>query len=37
VAAGGEAEIEFQATIVGRFEIEFEQRGTPIAELEVRP
>ena len=37
VAAGGEAEIEFEATIPGRFEIELEQSGTPIAELEVRP
>jgi heme/copper-type cytochrome/quinol oxidase subunit 2 len=37
VAAGGEAEIEFDATIVGRFEIELEERGTPIGELEVRP
>jgi heme/copper-type cytochrome/quinol oxidase subunit 2 len=37
VAAGGEAEIEFQATIVGRFEVELEERGTPIGELEVRP
>ena len=37
VATGAEAEIEFRATIVGRFEIELEQHGTPIAELEVRP
>ena len=27
----------FTASIVGRFEIELEDRGTPIAELEVRP
>jgi hypothetical protein len=37
VGAGREARIEFRATIVGRFEIELEDRGTPIAELEVRP
>src|SRR5919106_5171676 len=37
VAAGGDAEIEFDATIAGRFEIELEHSGTPIAELEVRP
>ena len=36
VAPGEPAEIRFQATIVGRFEIELEERGTPIAELEVR-
>jgi heme/copper-type cytochrome/quinol oxidase subunit 2 len=37
IAPGEEAEIEFQATIAGRFEIELEHSGTPIAELEVRP
>ncbi|MEX0674185.1 MAG: hypothetical protein WD981_01955 [Gaiellaceae bacterium] len=37
VAPGEEARIEFEATIVGRFEIELEDRGVPIAELEVRP
>ena len=37
VAAAESVEIRFKADIVGRFEIELEQRGTPIAELEVRP
>lgn len=37
VAAGEDVEIEFEATIAGRFEIELEDSGTPIAELEVRP
>jgi hypothetical protein len=37
VAPGEEARIEFRATLTGRFEIELEDRGTPIAELEVRP
>jgi preprotein translocase subunit SecF len=37
VEAGEDAEIEFEATIAGRFEIELEDSGTPIAELEVRP
>ena len=36
VAPGEPAEIRFPARIVGRFEIELEERGTPIAELEVR-
>ena len=36
VAPGQPAEISFQATIAGRFEIELENAGTPIAELEVR-
>jgi nitrous oxide reductase len=36
VAPGEPAEIEFEASITGRFEIELEDRGTPIAELEVR-
>ena len=37
VAAGGTVRIRFKATIVGRFEIELEDRGLPIGELEVRP
>jgi hypothetical protein len=36
VAPGQPAEITFEATITGRFEIELEDAGTPIAELEVR-
>lgn len=35
--AGSTAEIEFGATLVGRFEIELEERNLPIAVLEVRP
>jgi heme/copper-type cytochrome/quinol oxidase subunit 2 len=34
---GKTARIPFNATIPGRFEIELEQRGIQIAELEVRP
>ena len=37
VAAGGSAEIPFTADIVGRFEVELEERGIQLAELEVRP
>jgi hypothetical protein len=37
VAPGTPAMIQFRATLTGRFEIELEDRGTPIAELEVRP
>ena len=37
VEAGEDAEIEFEATVAGRFEIELEESGVPIAELEVRP
>ena len=37
VAPGSPATIRFRATLTGRFEIELEDRGTPIAELEVRP
>jgi hypothetical protein len=37
VAPGKPAVFRFDATIAGRFEIELEDRGTPIAELEVRP
>jgi FtsP/CotA-like multicopper oxidase with cupredoxin domain len=36
VAPGAPAEIRLRATITGRFEIELEERGTPIAELQVR-
>jgi hypothetical protein len=37
VAPGSPATIQFRANLTGRFEIELEDRGTPIAELEVRP
>jgi hypothetical protein len=37
VAAGGTARIVFVARLPGRFEVELEHRGTPIAELTVRP
>ena len=37
VGPRAQARISFRATIVGRFEIELEERGTQIAELEVRP
>jgi hypothetical protein len=37
VGPGRRARIDFRATIVGRFEIELEDRGLLIAELEVRP
>lgn len=37
VAPGSPATIQFRANFTGRFEIELEDRGTPIAELEVRP
>lgn len=37
VGPGRPAQLAFQATIPGRFEIELEDRGLPIAELEVRP
>ena len=37
VEAGGSAEIPFSATIVGRFEVELEQRGVQLAEIEVQP
>ena len=36
VAPGAPAEITFKADIAGRFEIELEDAGTPIGELEVR-
>jgi hypothetical protein len=35
VAPGEPVEIRFQATIAGRFEVELEDAGTPLAELEV--
>ncbi len=37
VAPRSPAQIRFRATLVGRFEIELEDRGTLIAQLEVRP
>jgi hypothetical protein len=37
VAPGAPARIAFRATIVGRFEVELEDRGLQIGELEVRP
>lgn len=37
VSPGRQARIAFRATIPGRFEIELEDSGTPIAELTVRP
>ncbi|MGH3104105.1 MAG: hypothetical protein ACRDN6_08420 [Gaiellaceae bacterium] len=37
VAPGAPARISFRASIPGRFEIELEDRGLQIAELEVRP
>ena len=36
VAPGAPASIRFEATIAGRFEIELENAGTPVGELEVR-
>jgi hypothetical protein len=36
VAPGAPAAISFEADIAGRFEIELEDAGTPIGELEVR-
>jgi FtsP/CotA-like multicopper oxidase with cupredoxin domain len=37
VAKGGSVQFSFPATIEGRFEIELENAGTQIANLEVRP
>ena len=37
VAPGAPATIRFKATVPGRFEIELEDRGLQIGELEVRP
>lgn len=37
VAPGAPAELSFVADVPGRFEIELEDRGVPIADLQVRP
>ena len=37
VAAGGTARLRFEATLVGRFEVELEERGVQIADLTVEP
>jgi hypothetical protein len=37
VAPGRRARIAFRATLAGRFEVELEERGVPIAELTVKP
>jgi uncharacterized cupredoxin-like copper-binding protein len=37
VAPGKQARLVFVATIPGRFEVELEDRGLQIADLEVRP
>lgn len=37
VAAGTPARLVVVASIPGRFEVELEERGLPIADLEVRP
>lgn len=37
VAPGAPARLKFRATIPGRFEVELEERGRQIAELEVEP
>ena len=37
VAPGRPVRLPFRATITGRFEVELEERGLPIAQLEVRP
>jgi len=37
IAAGGTVRIRFKATLPGRFEVELEERGVPIAELTVSP
>ena len=37
VGPGAPAQIAFRARIPGRFEVELEDRGLPLAELEVRP
>jgi hypothetical protein len=37
VEAGEQTRIAFRATIAGRFEVELEERGVPIAELTVEP
>ena len=37
VAAGGSAEIPFTADTVGTFEVELEERGVQLAELQITP
>jgi hypothetical protein len=37
VAAGGTARLRFRATVPGRFEVELEDRGVPIADITVQP
>jgi len=37
VAPGAPAELTFVADVPGRFELELEDRGVPIADLQVRP
>lgn len=37
VAPGAPAQLVFEATIPGRFEVELEDRGLQLAEIEVRP
>ena len=37
VATGGSVQFDFPATIEGRFEVELENAGTQIANLEVDP
>jgi hypothetical protein len=37
VAPGAPARLRFTADVPGRFEVELEDRGIPIAELQVRP
>lgn len=37
VAPGAPAELTFVADVPGRFEIELEDRGVPIADIQVRP
>ena len=37
VAPGQPGRIQFDATVVGRFEVELEDRGVQVADLEVRP
>jgi hypothetical protein len=37
IGPGAPAQLTFRATIPGQFEVELEDRGLPIAEIEVRP
>ena len=37
VTAGGTVRMRFRATLPGRFEVELEERGVPIADLTVEP